>query len=51
MLKFPDTEIAMNNTFKKIYDKIKSKKEMHRNRIQQWMKNSTNRLKQIRLNK
>ena len=32
MLKFPDTEIAMNNTFKKIYDKIKSKKEMHRNR-------------------
>jgi len=32
MLKFPDTEIAMNNIFKKIYDKIKSKKEVHRNR-------------------
>lgn len=53
ILKFLDAKIVVNNTFKKIYDKMKSEKEMHRNRAksQQQMKNSTNRLQQIRLKK
>lgn len=53
ILKFLDAKIVVNNIFKKIYDKMKSEKEMHRNRAksQQQMKNSTNRLQQIRLNR
>ena len=42
MLKFPDTEIAMNNIFKKIYGKIKSKKEVHRNRVETTMNKEFN---------